>query len=207
MSHEPKGWSSAYEKKTVMDEYEKLRSKIFPELRIAYLHGRMKAKEKDEIMGKFGDGEIDILVATSVVEVGVDIPNASVMMIEGAERFGLAQLHQFRGRVGRSEHQSYCFLFTDSSSGSTKQRMKYIVEAKNGFELAEKDLKTRGPGEFFGQTQSGMPDLAMVALQNPEMVKNSREAAVDIIKKDSDLKKYPGLAQKMTEFQKQIHWE
>ena len=117
----------------------------------------------------------DILVTTSVVEVGVDVPNATVMMIEGADRFGLAQLYQFRGRVGRSEHQSYCFLFTDSSSRTTKQRMKSIVEAKNGFELAEKDLKTRGPGEFFGQTQSGMPDLAMIAIQNPEMVKESRE--------------------------------
>ena len=195
------------ELKSVKEEYEKLSKNIFPDLNILMLHGKMRAAEKENIMRDFLEKRGQILVTTSVVEVGVDVPNATVMMIEGADRFGLAQLYQFRGRVGRSEHQSYCFLFTDSSSGSTKQRMKYIVEAKNGFELAEKDLKTRGPGEFFGQTQSGMPDLAMVALQNPEMVKNSREAAVDIIKKDSDLKKYPGLAQKMTEFQKQIHWE
>ncbi|MEK7506239.1 MAG: ATP-dependent DNA helicase RecG [Patescibacteria group bacterium] len=195
------------ELKSVKEEYEKLSKKVFPDLKILMLHGKMKATEKEKVMRDFLEKRGDILVTTSVVEVGVDAPNATVMMIEGADRFGLAQLYQFRGRVGRSEHQSYCFLFTDSSSRTTKQRMKSIVEAKNGFELAEKDLKTRGPGEFFGQTQSGMPDLAMIAIQNPEMVKESREAAVRIIKADPALKKNPGLARKMTEFQKQIHWE
>ena len=195
------------ELKSVKEEYEKLSKKIFPDLKILMLHGKMKAVEKEKIMRDFLEKRGDILVTTSVVEVGVDVPNATVMMIEGADRFGLAQLYQFRGRVGRGEHQSYCFLFTDSSSGSTKQRMKSIVEARNGFELAEKDLKTRGPGEFFGQSQSGMPDLAMIALQNPEMVKGSREAAVKIIKEDPSLKRHPGLILKMAEFQRQIHWE
>jgi len=193
--------------KSVKEEYEKLSKKIFPDLKISMLHGKMKAAEKERIMRDFLEKRADILVTTSVIEVGVDVPNATVMMIEGSERFGLAQLYQFRGRVGRGEHQSYCFLFTDSSSSSTKQRMRSIVEAKNGFELAEKDLKTRGPGEFFGQTQSGMPDLAMVALQNPEMVKESRETAVRIIKTDPGLKKNPELARKMAEFQSQIHLE
>ena len=117
------------------------------------------------------------------MEVGVDIPNAAIMMIEGAERFGLAQLYQFRGRVGQGDHQSFCFLFTDSLAKTTEQRLQSIVEAKNGLELAEKDLEIRGPGEFLGQSQSGMPDLAMKAVQNPDLVKASRQAALEIIKK------------------------
>lgn len=202
-----------WETKAVKEEYEKLSKKIFPDLKILMLHGRMKAAEKEKIMSAFANasadkrGRADILVTTSVVEVGVDIPNATIMMIEGADRFGLAQLYQFRGRVGRGEHQSYCFLFTDSSSSTTKQRLKSITEAKNGFELAEKDLKLRGPGEFLGQAQTGMPDLAMKAIQNPEMVRESREAAVLVIKNDPSLKKHPLLNEKILEFQRQIHWE
>jgi len=201
------------ELKSVKEEYDKLSKKIFPDLKILMLHGKMKAAEKERIMSAFAEASADkrdradILVTTSVVEVGVDVPNATIMMIEGADRFGLAQLYQFRGRVGRGEHQSYCFLFTDSSSQSTKQRMKSIVEAKNGFELAEKDLKLRGPGEFFGQAQTGMPDVAMQAIQNPEMVKETREAAVAMIKSDPNLKKHPLLNEKIAEFQRKIHWE
>ncbi|MGC9610869.1 MAG: ATP-dependent DNA helicase RecG [Minisyncoccia bacterium] len=201
------------EMKSVKEEYEKLSKKIFPDLKILMLHGKMKSAEKEKIMSAFANAsadkreKVDILITTSVVEVGVDVPNATVMLIEGAERFGLAQLYQFRGRVGRGEHQSYCLLFSDSSSQLTKQRLKSIIEAKNGFELAEKDLKIRGPGEFFGQSQTGMPDLAMKALQNPGIIKESREAAVRIIKDDPLLKKYPVLNRKISEFQKQIHWE
>lgn len=195
------------ELKSVKEEYEKLSKKIFPELKILMLHGKMKAAEKEKTMGDFLEKRGDILVATSVVEVGVDVPNATIMMIEGADRFGLAQLYQFRGRVGRGEHQSYCFLFTDSLSQATRQRLKSITEAKNGIELAERDLKLRGPGEFFGRAQTGMPDLAMKAIQNPEIVMGSREAAADIIEKNPNLKNYPLLKEKIDDFQKQIHRE
>jgi len=236
-----------WETKSVKEEYEKLSQKIFPDLRVAMLHGQMKPKEKEQIMssfaslsrnasdehsktsadaaysaevasatkagkalgGKSGDikERIDILVSTSVVEVGVDIPNASIMMIEGAERFGLAQLYQFRGRVGRGEHQSFCFLFTDSSSKTTDERLQAILEAKNGFELAEKDLKIRGPGEFLGQKQTGLPDIAMRGLQDIALIQSSRAAALRIIQPDHELKKYPLLREKLDQFQKKIHPE
>ncbi len=193
--------------RAVKEEYEKLSQKTFPDLRVMMLHGKMKAKEKTEIMKKFKDGEIDILVSTSVVEVGVDIPNATIMMIEGSDRFGLAQLYQFRGRVGRGEHQSFCFLFTDSSSQTTRKRLRSLIEAKNGFELAEKDLAIRGPGEFLGESQTGIPDLAMKAVQNPELVKAGREAAEMILKKDPELKNYPLLKKRLDSFEKKVHLE
>lgn len=196
-----------WEVRSVKEEHGKLSTKIFPDLNVGMLHGQIKSKQKEEIMNDFRTGKIQILVSTSVVEVGVDVPNAVIMMIEGADRFGLAQLYQFRGRVGRGEHQSFCFLFTDSEAKSTQDRLKSIVEAKSGFELAEKDLKIRGPGEFLGKAQAGLPDLAMQALQNPELIKFSREAAVEIIQKDATLKKYPLLREKLIEFQKQIHQE
>lgn len=193
--------------KAVKEEYEKLKTKIFPDLKVAMLHGKMKAKEKELIMKQFKDGEISVLVSTSVVEVGVDIPNAAIMMIEGAERFGLAQLYQFRGRVGRGGHQSFCFLFTDSSAQSTNQRLRSVVEAKNGLELAEKDLEIRGPGEFLGHSQAGIPDLAMKAVQNPNLAKASRQAALEIIQKDPELNSYPLLKEKLKKFSKDIHLE
>jgi ATP-dependent DNA helicase RecG len=215
------------EVKTVKEEYEKLSQKIFPDLKIAMLHGRMKPKEKEKIMSAFANlpagkagvsadkkEKIDILVSTSVVEVGVDVPNASIMMIEGSERFGLAQLYQLRGRVGRGEHQSFCFLFTDlpvgrqgSDSKATSDRLKAILEAKNGFELAEKDLKLRGPGEFIGQKQTGLPDIAMRGLQDIELIKQSRTAALKLIQNDSSLKKHPLLAERLGEFKQKIHPE
>ncbi len=193
--------------KAVKEEYEKLKTKIFPDLKVAMLHGKMRAKEKELIMKEFKNGKIDVLVSTSVVEVGVDIPNAAIMMIEGAERFGLAQLYQFRGRVGRGDHQSFCFLFTDSLAKTTEQRLQSIVEAKNGLELAEKDLEIRGPGEFLGQSQSGMPDLAMKAVQNPDLVKASRQAALEIIKKDPELNINFSLKERLGKFSKEIHLE
>ena len=193
--------------KNVKEEYEKLSQKVFPDLRVGLLHGKMKGKEKAETMEKFKNGETDILISTSVIEVGVDVANATIMMIEGSERFGLAQLYQFRGRVGRGEHQSFCFLFTESSAKTTYKRLHSLLEAKNGFELAEKDLAIRGPGEFLGESQTGTPDLAMKAIQNPELVKSSREAAVNLLKTDPKLKNYPLLLLKIQEFEKQIHLE
>ncbi|MDP3948836.1 MAG: ATP-dependent DNA helicase RecG [bacterium] len=196
-----------WEVKSVKEEYEKLSKEIFPDLHVGMLHGQLKSKEKENVMANFKSKKIDLLVSTSVIEVGVDIPNASIMLIEGADRFGLAQLYQFRGRVGRGEYQSFCFLFTDSAAKTTADRLKAIVEAKNGFELAEKDLKLRGPGEFIGQKQTGLPDVAMRGLQDFELIKNSREAAVEVLEKDKNLKNNPLLAEKLAEFERKIHLE
>jgi ATP-dependent DNA helicase RecG len=193
--------------KSVKEEYEKLSKKIFPDLKVAMLHGQLKPKEKEKIMREFGDGKTDILVSTSVVEVGVDVPNATIMMIEGADRFGLAQIYQFRGRVGRGPDQSYCFLFTDSPAKTTRERLQAIIEAKNGFELAERDLKIRGPGEFLGTAQTGFPDTAMSGLMNLELVKASREAAAEIMQKSGGLISYPLLKKRLDLFQRQIHLE
>ena len=195
------------ETKAVKEEYEKLSQKIFPDLKVAMLHGKMKSKEKALTMKEFSEGKTDILVSTSVIEVGVDIPNATIMMIEGTECFGLAQLYQFRGRVGRGQHQSFCFLFTDSFSKTTQQRLRSLIEAKNGFELAEKDLEIRGPGEILGAAQTGVPDLAMKAIKNPELVKTARDEAVGIIGKDPELKNYPLLQKRLESFGKEIHLE
>jgi len=197
-------WENA---KMVKEEYEKLSQKVFPDLRVGMMHGKMKAKEKNEAMKNFNKHKTDILVATSVIEVGVDVPNASIMMIEDADKFGLAQLYQFRGRVGRGEYQSFCFLFTESGSKSTHHRLRSLIEAKNGFELAEKDLAIRGPGEFLGEEQTGIPDLAMKAVRNPELVKSSREAAEDVLKNDPELEKYPLLKKRLESFQQEVHLE
>lgn len=197
-------WS---EVKNVTEEYEKLSKQVFPDLRVAMLHGKLKSKEKEDIMNKFAGGDIDILVSTSVIEVGIDVPNATIMMIEGAERFGLSQLYQFRGRVGRGEQQSFCLLFTDSDSLTAQKRLQAIKEAKNGFELAEIDLKLRGPGQFLGEKQTGIPDLAMSSLNNIELVRNARLAAAEIIKKDHELQSYPLLKEKFSDFEKAIHLE
>jgi ATP-dependent DNA helicase RecG len=158
-------------------------------------------------MKKFSEGKTDILVSTSVVEVGVDIPNATIMMVEGAERFGLAQLYQFRGRVGRGEHQSFCFLFSDAPGKNTRERLDSLMTAKSGFELAEKDLEIRGPGEFLGQSQTGVPDLAMKAVQNPELLKSSRESAEEILGKDPELQNSPLLKIRLEKFEKEVHLE
>ncbi|TRZ64739.1 MAG: GxxExxY protein [Spirochaetia bacterium] len=196
-----------WETKAAKEEYEKLSKKVFPDLRVGLLHGKLKAKEKSEMMGNFKNGEIDVLVSTSVVEVGVDIPNATIMMIEGSERFGLAQLYQFRGRVGRGEHQSFCFLFSESSGQATLNRLNSLIEAKSGFELAEKDLAIRGPGEFLGQSQTGLPDLAMKSIQDPELVKTAREAAEKTLKNDPELLNNSALLSRVEGFAKEIHLE
>ena len=197
-------WADA---KAVKQEYEKLDKEVFPELKIEMLHGRLAAKEKEKIMKDFKNKKTDILVSTSVIEVGIDVPNATVMMIEGAERFGLAQLHQFRGRVGRGPHQSYCFLFTDSPAQRTRQRLRALVSSQNGFDLAEKDLKIRGPGDFSGARQWGIPDLLMASLTDLSLVEKTREAAKQVLIKDPGLRKYPLLLKKLTSFSQRIHLE
>jgi len=196
------------EVKAVKEEYEKLSKIVFPDLKIGMLHGKMKLKEKEKIMRDFKNKKIDLLVSTSVIEVGIDISNATVMMIEGVERFGLAQLHQFRGRVGRSEHQSFCFLFTNSPAKKTQQRLKALLTCENGFDLAEKDLEIRGPGDLFGQRQWGIPDLAMKALlKDFFLVEKTKNSAKEILEEDPEFKKYPLLKEKLREFQEKIHLE
>ena len=190
----------------VKEEYEKLSKKVFPSLKIGLLHGRLKPKEKEAVMKDFKDKKTNILVSTSVVEVGIDIPNASVMMIEGADRFGLSQLHQFRGRVGRAEHQSYCFLFTESTSQTAASRLKTLAESEDGFKLAEKDLQLRGPGQFFGTEQSGLPDLAMSSLKNPKLIEEV-QLAVKMFTEQEASGHYPLLEQRLAEFKQNIHWE
>jgi len=195
------------EVKALKDEYERLSKDIFSDLRITMLHGKMKPQEKEKIMIDFKNGEIDVLLSTSVVEVGVDVPRATIMMIEGAERFGLSQLHQFRGRVGRSEFQSYCFLFTTSPDQLNRKRLKALVESNNGFELAQKDLEIRGPGSLYGTQQWGIPDIAMQGLSNVFLVEKTRAAAKELLERDPELKEYPLLKERLKQFEKRIHFE
>jgi ATP-dependent DNA helicase RecG len=189
------------------EEHKRLSEKIFPDLKIGLLHGRMKPKEKEEVMQKFKGKEYEILVSTSVIEVGVDVPNATIMIIEGSDRFGLAQLHQFRGRVGRSDHQSYCFLFTDSTSETTKKRLKALIESEDGFKLAEKDLEIRGPGEFIGKRQSGIAEGAMKYLGDVKMIQQSRLEAQSVFALDPQLEKFPVLKSALEIFDKDAHME
>ena len=153
-------------------------------------------------MKKFAAGETDILVSTSVIEVGVNIPNASIMMIEGAERFGLAQLHQFRGRVGRAEHQSYCILFTEADSVTSRERLEYFAKTLDGFALAEYDLETRGPGEVYGTAQSGMEELRLATMRDQGIIKAARESA-----RGMDFEKFPQLKERVQEWEARVHME
>ncbi len=170
-------------------EYERLSQEVFPELRLGLLHGRMSATDKDKVMRRFRSGELDILVATPVVEVGIDVPNATVMMVESADRFGLSQLHQFRGRVGRGQEQSYCMLLAQNPSEVARERLDIIENVQDGFELAEEDLKLRGPGEFFGTRQSGLPDLRMAKLSDVALLELARSEAIRLFEKDKRLEK------------------
>lgn len=194
--------SDTLELKSVLTEYENLQKHIFPELTIGLLHGRLKSSEKETIMADFKANKTQILVSTSVIEVGIDIPNATIMMIEGAERFGLSQLHQFRGRVGRGEHQSYCFLFMQNESQTAKQRLKAMVDHASGFKLSEIDLELRGPGQIYGIRQSGIPDLKMASLSDSVTIAKARNAAEGIISSDPLLKKHEELAKKMAQLDK-----
>lgn len=189
--------SSLLELRSVMQTYEDLKKHIFSDLKVAYLHGKMKQEEKDEIMAKFNANESNILVSTSVIEVGIDVPNATIMVIEGAERFGLSQLHQFRGRTGRGEHQSYCFLFTNSPSENSTKRLSAMVKYHSGFALAEIDLQMRGPGEIYGIRQSGIPDLKMASLTDAHTISKARKYASDIIEKDPNLESYPKIKKRL----------
>ena len=167
----------------------------------------MTPDEKEKTMLDFANKKIDILVATSVVEVGVNVPNATMIIIEGAERFGLSQLHQLRGRVIRSNHQAYCFVFTESKSEKTNARLKALTTAKNGFELAEFDLAQRGAGELYGRKQWGISDLAMEAIKNIKMVEAARTEAVRLIEEDPELMKYPLLKEKVKQKTSEFHFE
>jgi len=174
--------SEKLEVKSVKAEYERLHT-VFSDFKIGLMHGKLKSEEKEEVMRKFKDKEIDIMVSTSVIEVGVDVPNATVMLIEGAERFGLSQLHQFRGRVGRGDVQSYCFLCTSPDAQGAYIRLKAMVDYTDGFKLAEIDLKLRGPGEVYGVRQSGIPDLKIANLTNGVLVVRVRKAAEHMVEK------------------------
>ncbi len=193
--------------KSVSAEAKRLKKDIFPEYKIEILHSKMKPKEKDDVMQDFKNKKIDILVATSVVEVGVNVPNATVIVIEGAERFGLAQLHQLRGRVIRSNDQAYCYVFTEKMGEKTKDRLSALKTAKNGFELAEYDLKLRGSGELMGNKQWGVSDIGMEAIRNIKMVEAARTEAKLLIEDDSNLSKYPILASSLAEKIKTMHFE
>ncbi|MEX0597237.1 MAG: ATP-dependent DNA helicase RecG [Candidatus Paceibacterota bacterium] len=194
--------------KSVEETFIELSKNIFPELKIKMMHGKMKTVEKDTIIQSFKQKKFDILVATSVIEVGIDIPNASIMLIEGAERFGLAQLHQFRGRVGRGEYQSFCFLFeTGENEVSMNQRLKAIEKANNGFDLAEQDLAIRGPGQFIGSNQSGLSDISMEALLNKEIILQTKNITSEILKQDITLNSYPELKIRLSHFEENVHFE
>jgi len=195
------------EVKAAVAEHQRLSQKVFPELRLGLLHGKLKAKEKEMVMQDFKDKKLDILVSTSVVEVGIDVPNATVMIIENAERFGLSQLHQFRGRVGRGEHQSYCFLFSEKDTKASLSRLSVMEKTNDGFKIAEADLKQRGAGQFLGTVQSGIPDIAMESLTNIKLIKFSRQEAAEILKTDPKLKEHPLLADALQKFSAKIHLE
>ena len=181
--------SSSIEARAATDEYERLSGEVFPDLRVGLLHGRMHSRDKDRILRQFSDGNLDVLVTTAVVEVGIDVPNATIMLIEGAERFGLAQLHQFRGRVGRGDHRSYCFLLSsDTQSAAAKERLSALERTHDGFELAEIDLELRGPGDFFGTRQSGLPSLRMAQFSDRALLESARELAEGIASEDPELK-------------------
>ncbi|VAW31748.1 ATP-dependent DNA helicase RecG [hydrothermal vent metagenome] len=193
--------------KSVKAEAVRLEKYVFPDASIGILHSKMKPAEKEESMEKFENGETQILVATSVVEVGVNVPNATVMLIEGAERFGLAQLHQLRGRVIRSSNQAYCFVLPESYGPTTRERLSALTKAKNGFELAEYDLSIRGAGELYGKKQWGVSDVAMEALRNIKLVEAARTEAGALIKKDPDLSKHSALASLARSRERDLHGE
>ena len=194
--------------KSVTLEHQRLDKEIFPDITVGLLHGKLKAAEKEKIMTDFQNNVIKILVSTSVVEVGVDIKNATVMMIEGASRFGLAQLHQFRGRVGRGSEQSYCLLFPgEEESQKTLERLQAMVKFQDGFELAKEDLKSRGSGEIYGTIQSGFPEIRIASLYDYDLINRAQQAAEKIISSDPELEKYPELKTELSRLETELHLE
>ena len=179
--------SEAVEAKAATEEYQRLAGEVFPDLRLGLLHGRMPSREKEEVMGRFRDGDIDVLVSTAVVEVGIDVPNATVMVVEGAHRFGLSQLHQFRGRVGRGEHKSYSLLLAEYSTPEASERLQAVERIHDGFELAEVDLNLRGPGDAFGTRQSGLPTLRVARLSDQDLLQQARDEAARLLEETPEL--------------------
>lgn len=197
----------ALQAKSVKAEAARLAKDVFPKASIDILHSKMTPSEKEDVMQRFKSGDVDILVATSVVEVGVSVENATVILIEGAERFGLSQLHQLRGRVIRSTHQSYCFVLPETFGEATRERLKAFKNAKNGFELAEYDLTLRGAGELAGGKQWGVSDVAMEALKNIKLVEAARGEAARLINADPELQAYPALAARTSATSREMHLE
>lgn len=202
-----KSVGSPLELKSVTEEAKRLKKEVFQEYEIGVIHSKMTKEKKEKVMEGFSNGKINILCATSVIEVGVNVPNATMIIIEGAERFGLAQLHQLRGRVIRSSHQAYCYIFAEAKSEKTIARLKALKTAKNGFELAELDLSLRGAGELGGTKQWGITDLGMEAIKNIKMVSAARNEAKILIEKDLELKSYPLLKQKVKQKTAEFHFE
>lgn len=203
---DPANWN-ALQAKSVKAEAKRLAAEVFPEYRIGILHGAMKTDEKDEVMEEFARGDIHVLVATSVVEVGINVPNATHMIIEGAERFGLSQLHQLRGRIQRSSHPPRCFLFPETAGAIALKRLRALVKSSDGFELAEADLEARGAGDLYGKKQWGMSDLGMEALQNVKLIRAAREEAAALVAKDPTLAGYPALQARVAETRADHHGE
>jgi len=193
--------------KSAKVEATRLKKEVFPEFEIGLLHGAMKPGEKDAVMKKFSAGEIHILVATSVVEVGVNVPNATVILIEGAERFGLAQLHQLRGRVQRSSHAPYCYLLPESRGEISMRRLKALEKSDDGFKLAEVDLETRGPGDLYGKQQWGISDLGMEALKNPRLISAARTEAQELVANDPMLSRHKTLHERVANASQELHQE
>ncbi|MGQ9572395.1 MAG: ATP-dependent DNA helicase RecG [Dehalococcoidia bacterium] len=179
--------SEAIAAKAAVQEYEHLARHVFPDLRLGLVHGRLPSAEREAQMRAFRDGRLDILVSTAVVEVGIDVPNATIMLVEGADRFGLSQLHQFRGRVGRGEHQSYCILLAENPSEEAQERLSLMETIYDGFRLAEEDLRLRGPGEYFGTRQTGMPDLKVARLSDVDVIERARAEAARLLEMDPSL--------------------
>ncbi len=174
--------------KAVKSYAQHLQDEVFPDLRPALLHGKMRPREKDAVMAAFAAGDVDVLVSTTVVEVGVDVPNAALIIVENAERFGLSQLHQLRGRVGRGKHQSYCVLITNSHAQDAMTRLKTLASTTDGFKISEEDLKLRGPGDFFGSRQHGLPQLALADLsRDMRLLQQAQQSARQLLQHDPTL--------------------